>query len=627
MFRIIINVLIFSQILLATTSQKAELTIGILSFRDIDENTKKWQSLETLLEKYLENYNVTLHSFHQKDLDSLIAQNKFDFVILHPQAFVEMETKYGIQNIASLVRKSKDGHLYTSYASTMITLKDSKIETLGDIKGKRIALANKDGQATYLIPKEILFQFGINIDKDCTIIVTGQPMITSYEALKNKKADVAFLRSGYLEELIEKGIVHQNDIKIINQLHTKDFKHIHSIPLYPEWSFAATNQVNHELIKVVTKALYSITDANSSEFDSFSSPLSYKSTRELMQKHHVYPFNSEATFQGFLNANFQILVLCLVVFTLLSWYLIFIFFKSSRKMAAQANQIKDILATASDGIHIHDKNGKIILFSDSFHQMLGYTREEMSKLTVYDIDTFINPEKMKFSMNNFEEGKPFKIETKHLQKNGLAMDVEIIAKLIKIDNKQFIYASSRDLTELRNNERILKSKNQELEAIFDTTKDGLAILDRQTNFIQVNNSYSVITGLTKEELLQTSCLNLTLDNEKKFAKKRFLELLEYGYIDDFEKTCIIKEKKIVVSMSMSLLPDSNILVSIKDISKKKEFEEQSKLASMGQMIGNIAHQWRQPLNVITTIASGIQFRNEYGTLANYHNFLTYETIV
>ena len=124
MFRMIINVLIFSQILLATTSQKEELTIGILSFRDIDENTKKWESLETLLEKYLENYTVTLHSFHQKDLESFIAQKKFDFVILHPQAFVAMETKYGIQNIASLVRKSKDGHLYTSYAGTMITLKD-----------------------------------------------------------------------------------------------------------------------------------------------------------------------------------------------------------------------------------------------------------------------------------------------------------------------------------------------------------------------------------------------------------------------------------------------------------------------------------------------------------------------
>jgi signal transduction histidine kinase len=44
------------------------------------------------------------------------------------------------------------------------------------------------------------------------------------------------------------------------------------------------------------------------------------------------------------------------------------------------------------------------------------------------------------------------------------------------------------------------------------------------------------------------------------------------------------------------------------------FEEQSKLASMGEMIGNIAHQWRQPLSVISSLASGTAFKKEYGKL-------------
>ena len=41
--------------------------------------------------------------------------------------------------------------------------------------------------------------------------------------------------------------------------------------------------------------------------------------------------------------------------------------------------------------------------------------------------------------------------------------------------------------------------------------------------------------------------------------------------------------------------------------------QQSRLAAMGEMIANIAHQWRQPLSIITTAASGISIQKEMGT--------------
>ena len=42
--------------------------------------------------------------------------------------------------------------------------------------------------------------------------------------------------------------------------------------------------------------------------------------------------------------------------------------------------------------------------------------------------------------------------------------------------------------------------------------------------------------------------------------------------------------------------------------------QQSKMADMGEMIGNIAHQWRQPLSVISTSASGLKLKNEFDIL-------------
>ena len=62
--------------------------------------------------------------------------------------------------------------------------------------------------------------------------------------------------------------------------------------------------------------------------------------------------------------------------------------------------------------------------------------------------------------------------------------------------------------------------------------------------------------------------------------------------------------------------------------------QQSRMAAMGEMLENIAHQWRQPLSLISTTASSMQIKNEFTNLTkenldhsmnniiNYTNFLS-----
>ena len=50
----------------------------------------------------------------------------------------------------------------------------------------------------------------------------------------------------------------------------------------------------------------------------------------------------------------------------------------------------------------------------------------------------------------------------------------------------------------------------------------------------------------------------------------------------------------------------------KRIQQESILIQQSRLAATGEMIGNIAHQWRQPLSLITTCASGIKLEKEFG---------------
>lgn len=56
----------------------------------------------------------------------------------------------------------------------------------------------------------------------------------------------------------------------------------------------------------------------------------------------------------------------------------------------------------------------------------------------------------------------------------------------------------------------------------------------------------------------------------------------------------------------------------KNIKQELKLFEQSKLAVIGDMIANIAHQWRQPLSVMTSIASGIKLNQELGIADDAH---------
>ena len=58
--------------------------------------------------------------------------------------------------------------------------------------------------------------------------------------------------------------------------------------------------------------------------------------------------------------------------------------------------------------------------------------------------------------------------------------------------------------------------------------------------------------------------------------------------------------------------------SVTDITEMKHREkllfQQSKMASMGEMIDNIAHQWRQPLSLISTISTGLEIKMQLDVL-------------
>ena len=232
-----------------------------------------------------------------------------------------------------------------------------------------------------------------------------------------------------------------------------------------------------------------------------------------------------------------------------------------------------------------------------------------------------------------------------------AIDIGItnyITKPIKKD--KLIDILSKTLEVLVKN-RAIEKKNRQIKILFDSQPD-ITILTNGEEIIDANRSFfnffSEFKSLKDFKNQHKSIVELfkrvdkygnVYENYKNINNKNWIECILENKKDLY--TGIIQRGDIEIVFKLTVKPiesrfDTEYIVNLTDITKLDSYKDnlqekidieikksrkqeqimfqQSKLASMGEMIGNIAHQWRQPLNALGLILQAFKMNYNRGRL-------------
>jgi PAS domain S-box-containing protein len=127
-------------------------------------------------------------------------------------------------------------------------------------------------------------------------------------------------------------------------------------------------------------------------------------------------------------------------------------------------QLRMLLETVTDGIHVLDERGELVYCSRSFARMLGFTPDEMTRLHVSAWSPDEDGTDLAATIPSLIE-TPRVVETQLRRRDGTLIDVEIGAQSVDLNGLRYVYRSARDLSERKRVDRANRQQVQELERI------------------------------------------------------------------------------------------------------------------------------------------------------------------
>lgn len=322
------------------------------------------------------------------------------------------------------------------------------------------------------------------------------------------------------------------------------------------------------------------------------------------------------------------------------------------------NQINELLKISNDGFVFFTENHN----NKDEHYIAYIKRFELSnfvigyKESIYSFEEEIKSDVLeRLSLMEFD-GSIYTLNS-NLEIIQHSSNYNLVSKKINVYEKdknilyllkEYLKFSKLDLVESKKNKYYWKKLDENNYKIvsFNYIKDWEWIIAIDANIHNIRDNIIEIIGI-KENLrdetiyssIKTAIIFIIIASIISYFISDYINSVIRVYRRNIERQKVVlkhlnssletkvEEKTMQLQELNKRIADKFKIEVKKNKEKDQLLSEQSKHVLMGEMIGNIAHQWRQPLSTITTIASGNTIKIDYDVFDKDELKKDFESIV